>query len=194
MRGEVGGIRPDARLGERERGQLLAARLGNQPALALLLGRPLQEGQRVEPDVDALDDAEGRVGPLQLLAQQREADVVHAGAAVRLRDRRPEEALLAHLGEELAVDLALLVPLADVRQDLRLGEGARALLDQAVLVGQAEVDHRRDASSRPRRPSGTRDGDAPRPPVYSSGPPSRSPDGMTAQTPRRPRRARRRAA
>ena len=39
---------------------------------------PLEEGQRVEPDVDALDDPERGVGPLQLLAQDGEADVVHA--------------------------------------------------------------------------------------------------------------------
>ena len=115
---------------------------GHEPALALLLGPPLQERQRVEPDVDALDDTERRVGTLQLLAQDREADVVHPGAAVGLRDRRAEEAQLAHPGEHLAVDLALLVPLADVRQDLRLGEGPDALLDEAVLVGEGEVDHR----------------------------------------------------
>ena len=39
---------PDARLGQPERGQLLAARLGHQPALLLLLGRPLHERQGVE--------------------------------------------------------------------------------------------------------------------------------------------------
>ena len=39
------------------------------------------------------------------------------------------------------MDLALLVPLADVRQDLRLGEGAHALADELVLIGQGEVDH-----------------------------------------------------
>ena len=57
-------------------------RLGHEPALLLLLGPPLQERQRVEPDMDALDDPERRVGPLELLAEQREADVVHPGAAV----------------------------------------------------------------------------------------------------------------
>ena len=30
---------------------------------------PLEQGQRVEPDVDALDDPERGVGPLELLAQ-----------------------------------------------------------------------------------------------------------------------------
>ena len=91
--------------------------------------------------MDALDHPEGRVGPLQLLAQQREADVVHAQAAVPLRDRRPQEAELAHLREDLAVDLAAGVPLPDVGQDLRLDEGAGGVADEPVLVGQGEVDH-----------------------------------------------------
>ncbi len=94
--------------------------------------------------MDALDDTERRVGTLQLLAQQGEADVVHPAAAVRLGDRRPQEALLAHLREELAVDLAGRVPLTDIRQDLRLGEGSRGIAHELVLIGQAEVDHRRN--------------------------------------------------
>ena len=167
---------PTPGLGQPERRQLLAACLRDEPAPALLLGPPLEERQRVEPDVDALDDTERGVGTFQLLAQDREADVVHPGAAVRLRDRRAEEPELAHLGEDLAVDLALLVPLADVRQDLGLGEGAHALLHEAVLVGQGEVDHGPDRSRGPhdgrrapgqRRPGATlysrADGDRPEP-------------------------------
>jgi hypothetical protein len=104
--------------------------------------------------MDRLDDTERRVGTLELLAQDREADVVHAGTAVRLGDRGAEEAELAHLGEHLAVDLALLVPLADMREDLGLREGADALLDEPVLVGEGEVDHHADRS-RGGRPSRT---------------------------------------
>ena len=58
-----------------------------------------------------------------------------------------QEALLTHPREDLAMDFALLVPLADVGQDLGLGEGADALLDEAVLVGEGEVDHGRSGSS-----------------------------------------------
>ena len=140
---EVGGVGPDAGLGQPERRELLAAGLRDEPALALLLRPPLQERQRIEPDVDALHDTERGVGTLQLLAQDREAEVVHPGTAVGLRDRRSQEAQLAHPGEHLAMDLALLVPLADVRQDLRLGEARTLSLHEAVLVGQGEVDHRR---------------------------------------------------
>jgi hypothetical protein len=41
------------------------------------------------------------------------------------------------------MDLALFVPIADVGKDLGLGEGPDALLDEAVLVGEGEVDHGR---------------------------------------------------
>ena len=95
--------------------------------------------------MDAHDHPEGGVGPLQLLAQEPEADVVHARAAVALGDRRAEEAQLAHLAEGRQVDLVSLVPLADVGQDLRLGEGARGVPHEAVLRAQLEVDHVGDA-------------------------------------------------
>src|SRR6058998_1649362 len=39
------------------------------------------------------------------------------------------------------MDLALRVPLADVRQDLGLAKLPDGLLNEAVLVGRAEVDH-----------------------------------------------------
>ena len=138
---QVAGIGPHPGLRQRERRQLLAARLRHQPALALLLGAPLQEGQRIQPDVDALDDAERGVGPLELLAQQGEADVVGPGPAVRLGDRRPQKSERAELGEDLGMDLAGGVPVLDVRDDLGLCERMRRLLDQAVLVAEAEVDH-----------------------------------------------------
>ena len=39
------------------------------------------------------------------------------------------------------MDLAALVPLADVGQDLGLGERSRGVSDEPLLVGQGEVDH-----------------------------------------------------
>ena len=102
--------------------------------------RPLHQRQRVEPDMDAHDHAEGGVGALQLLAQDAEADVVHASAAPALPDGRAQEPQLAHLLEDVAADLALRVPLADVRLDLGRGEVAHRLLHELVLVRQREVD------------------------------------------------------
>jgi len=120
----------------------LAARLGDQVALLLLLAPPLEQGERVQPRVDRQDDPEGRVGALHLLAQQGEGDVVHARAAVVLRDRQAQEALGAHLLVQGAIVGRGLVELADARQDLALREGARRALHLALRIGQREVDHR----------------------------------------------------
>src|SRR6266545_78829 len=109
---ECAGVRAHPGLGEPERGELFAPRLGHEVALALVLAPPLEEGEGIEADVDALHDAESRVRPLELLAQDGEADVVHAGAAVAVGNRGAQEAQLAHPGEDLAVHLAARVPVA----------------------------------------------------------------------------------
>ena len=140
-RSEVAGIRPDARLREPECRKLLALCTGDEPALLLLLGHLVHEGHRVEPDMDALDDAECGVGLLELLADHRERDVVHPATTPAGVHRRAREALLAHPGEDLAVDLALRIPLADVRVDLRLAELPNGLLHKPVLIGRPKVDH-----------------------------------------------------
>ena len=54
------------------------------------------------------------------------------------------------------MDLALLVPLADVGQDLGLGEGAGGVADEPVLLGQGEVDHGCASRRWPSRAAGTR--------------------------------------
>ena len=46
--GQVGRVAADPRLGQPERGELLAAGLGDEVLLLLLLGGPLEEGQRVQ--------------------------------------------------------------------------------------------------------------------------------------------------
>ena len=111
--------------------------------------------------MDALDDAECGVGLLELLADHRERDVVHPATTPAECTGRPE-ALLAHPGEDLAVDLALRIPLADVRVDLRLAELPNGLLHKPVLIGRPKVDHapilgtRQAPESAPRGRSGRR--------------------------------------
>ena len=132
---------PDARLGQPERRQLLALRLGHEPALLLLLGPPLHEGQRVEPDVDALDDPEGGVGPLELLADDGEAEVVHPArrpsASWIGAPRKPSSAIRPKTSRWTS-------PFSSHSRMWgwisRLGEVADGLLDEAVLVGRAKVD------------------------------------------------------
>ncbi len=117
-------------------------RLRHQPALALLLGAPLQERQRVQPDVDALDDPERRVGALELLAQDREADVVHPGAALGLGDRGAEEALLAPSASKTSRWTSPFSSHSRMWGRISASANARAaLLDEPVLVGQREIDH-----------------------------------------------------
>ena len=139
---QVAGVRPDARLGQPERRQLLATRLRDEPALALLLGAPLQEGQRVEPDVDALDDPERGVGTLQLLAQDREAEVVHPAAAVRLGDRGAQEARARPSSSNTSRWTSPFSSHSRMYGRISASAKARhALLHEPVLVGQGEIDH-----------------------------------------------------
>ncbi len=135
-RGQAGGVGAGTGLGQPERGQLLALRLGREETLLLILRAPLQQGQRVEPDVHAHHHPKGRIGALELLAQDAQADVVQAGPAVLLGDRCAQEAQLAHPAEHLAVHFVLGVPLADMGLYLGGGEVAHGRLDETVLVGQ----------------------------------------------------------
>ena len=105
--------------------------------------------------MDAHDDPEGRVGPLQLLAQEPEADVVHAAAAVPLGDRarrgNPAAPILRKVGRWTSWRSS---QLADVGQDLRLREGARGVPDEDVLRGQLEVDQGASLLRRDRHDAG----------------------------------------
>ena len=142
------------RLGQPERGQPLTACLGHQPALLLLLGRPLHERQGVERDVDAHDHPKGGIGSLQLFAQDAQAGVVHARTAPALPDGRAQIAQLGHPVEHLAMHFVGPVPALDVGRDLARHEVAHALLHQQVLGGQGEVDgHRMEDSWRDRSAS-----------------------------------------
>ena len=70
------------------------------------------------------------------------ADVVHAGAAVLLRHRDAEQTELRHPAEDaLAIEMVLAVVVADVRRDVARAPLANRLLEQVVLVGQAEINH-----------------------------------------------------
>ena len=73
---------PAARLGQAVAGDLLALRLRHEVPLLLILGAPGEQRQAVEPGVHRHDHAQRRVDVLELLADEAEADVVHAGAAV----------------------------------------------------------------------------------------------------------------
>src|SRR4029079_7181690 len=73
-------------------------------------------------------------------------DSLKAVPAVAVGDGRAEEALFGHPPEQLAGKAAVLVPAPDIGEDLRLGERAGGLLDEAGLGGEREVDHWPNAS------------------------------------------------
>src|SRR5439155_22853629 len=81
-RGDVGAR---GRLGQAKARELVAARLRNEPALLLLLGRVLEERKRVEPDVDGDQAPERGLAALDLLTRERLGNEVEPGAAVFLR-------------------------------------------------------------------------------------------------------------
>ena len=143
-RGDVGAR---GRLGQPEAGELLAARLGREPLLLLLLGPVAQERERVEPDVDGDQRAERGLAALDLLADERLGDEVEAGAAVLLRNDDSEQAQLRHPLDHAQVEVVVDVVLDRVRQHALVHEGANGVLGEALLVCQLEV-HRRESTGR----------------------------------------------
>jgi len=74
--------------------------------------------------------------------------VVEARAAVLAGHDRPQVALGGDFRDQVEVETAAAVVLPRPRDDLRVGERARRLADQALLVGEVEV-HRRTLGTRP---------------------------------------------
>ena len=131
MRRDVGA---GARLGQPEAGELLAPRLGDEPALLLLLGGVAEERERVQPDVHRDQRAEGRLAALDLLAGERLGDEVEPGAAVVLGDDDPEDAELGHALDQRQVELVVDVVLDRDREDPLVDERPHCLLEQALLA------------------------------------------------------------
>jgi hypothetical protein len=120
-------------LGQREGAELLTAGLGNQEPLLLLFIGPLQESQAVEPDVDAHHHPQKGVYVLQLLAGERQRDVIETGAAILLRNGKTEDAEIAHLAQHFRVELAFGVPCLDVWCNLARGELAHGIANLNLL-------------------------------------------------------------
>ena len=136
---EVGGVGAGVGLGQAEAAEPLARAEPRQPLLLLLLGAPLLDRAGDQRGLDRDDGAGGGVGAADLLDDQPVADVVEAAAAVLFGDRGAEEADLAELARQLAVEAPVAVVVAGAREDLALGELPRRLADQLLLVAQLEV-------------------------------------------------------
>src|SRR6185295_12939529 len=95
-------------------------------------------GER-DPGVDARE----------LLHHDRVVERAQPRPSVFGRPHDTHEAHLTELGEHLAGELLLLVPLAGMRRKLALRELAHRLLEELLLLAQAEVQALDDTCGRP---------------------------------------------
>ena len=130
------------RFGQGVAGDLRPLRLRHQISLLLILGAPRQQREPVQAGVDRHDDAQRRIDVFELFADQAQRDVVHAGAAVFGGHRRAQQPELRHPAQyALAIEAMLAVVFPDVRRDVARGPLADRLLEEALLVGEGEIDH-----------------------------------------------------
>ena len=121
---------------------------------------PREQRQAVERDVHRQDDAQRRVGVLQLFARDAEADVVHAGAAILRGHADAEQPELGHLRQQAAIERVLAIELLDAWRHFPRRPLARRLLDEPMLFAKIEIHsakmlarvfvtclHRRDAKT-----------------------------------------------
>ena len=81
------------------------------------------------------------VGARDLLERDHVVVELHPGAAVLLGDLHAEQAHLAQRRDDLVREALLLVPAARVRDDEALAHLAHGGLQDALVVGELEVDH-----------------------------------------------------
>ena len=120
-------VRAGARLGQRERGELLA---GGEPRHVLgdLLRRAVVEDrQRAGARVHGDGHADAGVGARELLEHEHVGEEVRARAAVLLRHAHAHQAELAELGEQVAREVVVAIPLRRrAARSSRRRSGARA--------------------------------------------------------------------
>ena len=143
-----GSVGAGARLGQPERGELLAGGEVGQPLLLLLLGAVEEDRHRPERRVRGHRDRDRRVDPRQLFDRDRIGERVGPGAAVLLRERHAHQPELGQLRDQLVREAVLAVELLGGRRDPLLGELANGGADELVLGREVEVhSERRVASS-----------------------------------------------
>ena len=149
------GVGARARLGERERADLLAARERRHEPLALLLRAEREDRQRAGARVHRHRDADARVRARELLEHEDVGEEVGARAAELGGHADAHQPELGELRVELRREAVLAVPGGGVRLDLGLRELTRQRLDLPLVVRQGEV-HGRKLTRRPGTPGGSR--------------------------------------
>ncbi len=106
---------------------------------------PIAE-DRVDPEADAgaQRDAHRLVDAAELLDGDDQRHEVGVRPAELLGHDEAEQAEVTHLGDELGREVAVTVPLCDVRRDLRFGEVPHHRAEVLVLL--AQLVHRRPSS------------------------------------------------
>src|SRR4051812_48340985 len=130
-----------ARLGQRERGELVALGERRDEAVDLLAAAVLEDRQRAGARVDGDRHAEAGVRARQLLENEAVAEEVGPGPGVLLGDADPHEAELAEVLDDLLRERVLAVPRGGGRRDLLVGEAPREVADLALVVGQLVQAH-----------------------------------------------------
>ena len=130
---------------------LLALGQGREVLLLLRLAAGEEDVAGAEAVVGGDREGHARVHPRQLLHDDRVVEGRRGPSPPYSAGQRdPHEAQLAELREDLARELLLLVPLARVGAKLRLGELADRLLEEPLLLAQAEVQERTSSDRGPR--------------------------------------------
>jgi len=137
--GQRGDVRTRSRFGQAEGGPALPARLGDQEPLLLLLRPPLEQTHAVQAHVDAHHHPQERVHPLQFLAGQSQADVVHPLPAVADGDADAQDAQFGHAFHGPDEGFVGAVVLLDVGGHFLLGEVPHHADNHFVFRGQGEI-------------------------------------------------------
>ncbi len=132
-------VRASGRLGQPEARELLPARLRDEVPLLLLVVGVAEQRERVEPDVDGDERAEGGLAALDLLTRERLADEVHARSAELLGNHDSEQPELRHSLDHAQVEVVVDVVLHRVREHALVHELADGRLHLPLLRGEVEI-------------------------------------------------------
>src|SRR2546423_12657021 len=133
------GVRSARGLGERERGDLLPGGECGEITAFLILGPAEEDRHRADRRVRSDDVRERRGRSSELLECEAISEISGTDAAVLLRERKSEEAELAHLFQDFARDFVGVFDLFLERLKARFHEVARRTRQELELLWDVEV-------------------------------------------------------
>ena len=133
-------IRAVIGLGESEAAHLLSARQLREKVPLLLLRTECEYRIHDQGSLNRGAASQSAVATLQLLHYQAVSHVVHAGAAVLLRQIGPEESQLGHFRDQFPRERPLLKMGGNHWEDLLFGEGPNGSTHHAFFFGEKLVN------------------------------------------------------